>query len=80
MVTISWSFNTFQEIAFWLRVHPTIASSHQAWERGDYPADTQFYVADEEVENKLYLRKTINKAISKFDAMTPEKKKKLQEC
>jgi hypothetical protein len=70
----------FQEIAFnWLRVHPTIASSHQAWERGDYPADTQFYVADEEVENKIVFKKKqlINKAISKFDAMTPEKKKKV---
>ena len=37
--------NPFQELAFsWLRVHPTIASSYQAWERGDYPADIQFYV------------------------------------
>ena len=27
-----------QELAFaWLRVHPTIASSYQAWERGEYP-------------------------------------------
>jgi len=32
-----------QELAFaWLRVHPTIASSYQAWERGEFPADTQF--------------------------------------
>jgi hypothetical protein len=28
-----------------------------AWERGDYPADTQFYVADEEVENKIVFKK-----------------------
>jgi hypothetical protein len=42
---------------------------------------TQFYVADEEVENKIVFKKTINQqSISKFDAMTPEKKKKLQEC
>ena len=41
----------FRELAFsWLRVHPTIASSYQAWERGEYPADTQFYVADDEIE------------------------------
>ena len=40
-----------QELAFsWLRVHPTIASSYQAWERGDYPAETQFYVVDDDVE------------------------------
>jgi|TARA_R110000868_G_scaffold145699_2_gene366065 hypothetical protein len=70
----------FQELAFaWLRVHPTIASSYQAWERGEYPADTQFYVVDDEIENAIVFRKKqlINKAISKFDAMTPEKKKKV---
>lgn len=69
-----------QELAFsWLRVHPTIASSYQAWERGEYPADTQFYVADEEIENAIVFKKKqlINKAIAKFDSMTPEKKKKV---
>ena len=72
--------NPFQELAFaWLRVHPTIASSYQAWERGDYPADIQFYVADDEIENAILFKKKqlINKAISKFDVMTPEKKKKV---
>jgi len=69
-----------QELAFcWLRVHPTIASSYQAWERGEYPADTQFYVADEEIENAVLFKKKqlINKAIVKFDGMTPDKKKKV---
>lgn len=69
-----------QELAFsWLRVHPTIASSYQAWERGEYPADTQFYVADEEIENAVLFKKKqlINRAIIKFDAMTPEKKRKV---
>jgi len=69
-----------REIAFaWLRVHPTIASSYQAWERGEYPADTQFYVADDEIENAVMYKKKqlINKAIIKFDAMTPERKKKV---
>jgi hypothetical protein len=69
-----------QELAFsWLRVHPTIASSYQAWERGDYPADTQFYVVDEDVENKMVYKKKqlINKAITKFDSMTPERRKKV---
>ena len=69
-----------QELAFsWLRVHPTIASSYQAWERGDYPADTQFYVADDEIENAIIFKKKqlVNKAIAKFDSMTPEKKKKV---
>jgi hypothetical protein len=69
-----------QELAFsWLRVHPTIASSYQAWERGEFPADTQFYVADDEIENAVLFKKKqlINKAIIKFDDMTPDKKKKV---
>lgn len=69
-----------QEIAFsWLRVHPTIASSYQAWERGEFPADTQFYVADEDIENAVVFKKKqlINKAIVKFDSMTPERKRKV---
>jgi hypothetical protein len=71
---------SFQELAFsWLRVHPTIASSYQAWERGEYPADTQFYVADDEIENAVLFKKKqlINKSIVKFDSMTPDKKKKV---
>lgn len=71
---------TIQEISFaWLRVHPTIASSYQAWERGEYAADTQFYIVDDEIEGKiLYSKKqAINKAIIKFDDMTPEKKRKV---
>ena len=71
---------TFQELTFsWLRVHPTIASSYQAWERGEYPADTQFYVADDEIEIGIIYRKKqlINKAIIKFDAMSPDKKRKV---
>jgi len=72
--------NPYQELAFaWLRVHPTIASSYQAWERGEFPADTQWYVADDEIENKVMFKKKqlINKAIVKFDDMTPDKKKKV---
>ena len=72
--------NPLQELQFsWLRVHPTIANSYQAWERGDYPADTQFYVADDEIENAVLFKKKqlINKAIVKFDSMSPEKKKKV---
>lgn len=72
--------NPYMELAFaWLRVHPTIASSYQAWERGEYPAETQFYVADSEIENQVMYKKKqlINKAIVKFDDMTPDKKKKV---
>ncbi len=69
-----------KELAFaWLRVHPTIASSLQAYERGDFPADTQFYIVDDEVENAVLYnkKKLINKAIVMFDSMTPSKKIKV---
>ena len=69
-----------QEIAFaWLRVHPTVASSYQAWERGEFPADTQFYIVNDDIENAIVYKKKqlINKAIIKFDTMSPEKKKKV---
>lgn len=68
------------ELTFsWLRVHPTIASSYEAWERGDYPAETQFYIADDEIENAILYKKkqTINKAISKLGSMSSQKIKKV---
>jgi hypothetical protein len=70
----------FQELTFaWLRVHPTIASSYQAWKRGEYPADTQFYVHDEEIETEITFSKkrAINKAIEDFNNMTPEKRRRI---
>lgn len=69
-----------KELAFsWLRVHPTIASSYQAWERGEYPSETQFYVVDDDIENQVLFKKKaeINKAIVAFEGMTPEKRKKI---
>ena len=69
-----------QELSFaWLRVHPTIASSYQAWERGEYPADTQFYVVNDEIESQIVYKKkqSINKAIIRFDSMSMEKKRKV---
>lgn len=70
----------WQELTFaWLRVHPTIASSYQAYERGEFPADTQFYVADDQIEaTREYKKKQlINKAIVKFHDMTISKKRKV---
>lgn len=72
--------NPFMELSFaWLRVHPTIASSFQAWKRGDYPADTQFYVSDDEIEDQILFKQKqeINKAVVKLDAMSPAKRKKV---
>ena len=69
-----------QELAFaWLRVHPTIASSRQAYERGEYPSDTQFFVQDEDLESVITYRKKqeINNAITKFNQMSPEKQRKV---
>lgn len=69
-----------QELTFaWLRVHPTIASSLQAWRRGEYPADTQFYVVDKEKENALLYKKKqiVNRAIVKLDDMSPTRRLKV---
>lgn len=72
--------NPFQELAFsWLRVHPAIASSYQAWEQGLYPASTQFYVVDEEIESEITYKKksSINKAIARLESLSIEKKRKI---
>jgi hypothetical protein len=72
--------NPRQLLAFaWLRVHPTIASSYQAYERGEYGPDCQFYVADDEIDNSVIFKKKqlINRAIAELDGMTPTKRKKI---
>ena len=70
----------FQELTFaWLRVHPTIASSMQAWQQGQFPAETQFYVHDADIENAVLYKKKqlVNKAVVKLDAMVPSKRIKV---
>ena len=72
--------NPRQLLAFvWLRVHPTIASSYQAYERGEYGPDVQWYVVDEEMDNAVIYKKKqlINKAISELDNMAPSKMKRV---
>jgi len=72
--------DVWQAITFyWLSAHPTIATSIKAWERGEFPSDTQFYVNDEDVENEIQYRKkkTANDAIIKFDSWSLEKRKKV---
>lgn len=69
-----------REITFyWLSAHPRVASSMQAYQNGEYPSDTQFYVFDEDVENdRSYVKKqVVNKAIVKLDTMSPENRKKV---
>lgn len=63
----------------WLCAHPTIASSLEAYERGEYPADTHFYVNDEDHETRLSYKKnkSVNEAIIKFDSFSLEKRRKV---
>lgn len=70
----------FQELMFaWMRVHPTIASSMQAYEQGQFPSETQFFVHDAEIENAIVYKKKqlINKAVVKLDGMSPSKRIKV---
>lgn len=72
--------NPYEAITFaWLRVNPLIAGSYQAWERGEYPASTKFFVSDEQVESEItYKKKTgINKAIVILDTLSVEDRKKV---
>lgn len=69
-----------QEITFhWLSVHPQIAASYKAYERGEYTPQTQFYVNNEDIENdQIYSKKVLmNKAVSELEGLTPERKKKI---
>lgn len=63
----------------WLRVHPAIASSYQAYERGEFPPDTVYYVNDEDVESEITYKKkkTANDAIILFDSWSVEKRRKV---
>jgi hypothetical protein len=70
----------WQEITYsWLSVHPKIAPSYEAYQRGDCPPDLQFYVKDDEIENELKFRKkkTANDAIIKFSSFSLEKREKI---
>lgn len=64
---------------YWLAAHPTIASSLEAYHRGEFPAGTQYFVNDEEVEDKILYskKKTANDAIIRFDSWSLDKRKKV---
>lgn len=63
----------------WIKVHPRIAPSLEAWQKGTVPSDVKFYVVDDDAENKdTYNRKReINKAIVAFEGLNPSKKKQI---
>lgn len=62
----------------WMKNYPLIAPSMEAYRRGDVPAETQYYVADDEAETKQVFakKKEINKSIATFEAL--DSKTKLQ--
>lgn len=64
---------------YWLSAHPTVASSLQDFEEGKYPADTEFYVNDGEIEVDRKYKKELEetKAIQTLAAMSVEKAKKV---
>lgn len=69
----------WEEITWnWIKQYPLIAPSLEAYRRGEVPAETQYYVADQEAETKLVFnkKKEINKAIAAFEAL--DSKTKLQ--
>lgn len=69
-----------KEIAWnWIKVHPRIAPSLDAWRRNEVPAEVKYYIVDDEAEQRdTYSRKKeINKAIVAFESLSPTKKKQI---
>lgn len=64
---------------YWLCAHPTIASSLQAFSIGQYPSNTVYYVADDEIEATIEYnkRKSANDAIVFFSSWSLEKRRKV---
>lgn len=64
---------------YWLRDDPRVASSLQAYQAGEYPSDTQFYINDEDIESEIQYRKkkSSNDAIIKFDSFSLPKRRKV---
>lgn len=64
---------------YWLSAHPTIASSWEAWDRGDYPSDTQFFVNNDDVEAEKQYEKDMaeSKAINILNSLSADKLRKV---
>lgn len=72
--------NPIDEINFsWLRQCDTIATSYEAYKRGEKGPEVRFYVHDDEVEGKRKYdrKKEINEAVIANDNLSPEKRKKV---
>ncbi len=74
------SSDPMREIAwYWLKVHPRVAPSLEAYTQGRVPPDVKYYIVDDEAESILMYNKKreINKAIVAFEALAPTKKKQI---
>lgn len=72
--------DTMREITWnWIKVHPRVAPSLDAYRKGQVPSDIKYYVVDEgaEVRETFSRKKEINKAIVAFESLTPTKKKQI---
>lgn len=69
-----------KEIAWnWIRVHPRIAPSLEAYRKGKASPDAKYYVVDDEAETRdsYNKKRVINKAIVEFESLSPTKKKQI---
>ena len=64
---------------YFLSVHPKIAPSLEAYNRGDCHADTHWYIADDEKESEIIYRKNkrVTDALNKFESFSLEKQRKI---
>lgn len=72
--------DAWQHITYlWAINLPDIASSLTAYQKGKFPADTQFYVNDEDLEAEITFKKKkiTNDAIIKFDSFSLNKRRKI---
>lgn len=66
----------------WISALPQVASSFEAYERGEYPSDTQFFVNDEDIESDIKYRKhkVLDDAVTKFGSFSVLQRKKILRC
>lgn len=69
-----------QEVTWnWLKVYPFIAPSLDAYRRGECASECQYYIADNEAENRIVFskKKEVNDAIVNFAKLNPTKQKQI---
>ncbi len=63
----------------WLRVHPMVAPSHNAWKEGRCNPSVMFFVDDEDYEAEMIYKDNVerDKATNKMTSLSPEKQLKV---